>query len=90
MDQPTGLVADKIALHAGQRSIPGVADEGLAAHLEDIMSTPGTTLRSTPSGIPRKGWWDESTGTMIIREGNDGTFMQPSRGYDYFLEQVQE
>jgi hypothetical protein len=81
MDQPTGLVADKIALHANQRSIPGVDDEDLAEHLENIMSTPGTVFRSTPSGTPRMGWWDEATGTMVIREGNDGTFMQPERGY---------
>jgi RHS repeat-associated protein len=90
MDEPTGLVADKIALHAGQRSVPGVADEDLAEYLEDVMSTPGTTFRSTKSGTPRMGWWDGNTGTMIIREGNNGTFMQPGRGYDYFLEQAQQ
>jgi hypothetical protein len=90
MDQPADVVADKIALHAAQRSIPGVPDDELPEYLESVMSNPGTPLRSTPSGIPRMAWWDERTGTMIIREGNDGTFMQPDRGYDYFLEQVRQ
>lgn len=47
-------------------------------------------MRSTPSGTPRWAWWDDSTGTMLIREGENGTFMQPDRGYDYYLEQINE
>jgi pyocin large subunit-like protein len=52
------------------------------------MQNPGRRLRDTPGGSPRTGWWDPDTGTMVIREGNGGTFFQPDRGYDYFLEQV--
>ena len=54
------------------------------------MRQPGYRMRPTPSGTPRMGWWDPDTGTMVIREGNKGTFMQPDRGYDYFLEQIAE
>ncbi|MFC3494524.1 hypothetical protein [Glycomyces rhizosphaerae] len=83
-------VADRIAAHADQRSIPGVPDDQVADYIKNIMSVPGTKMRPTPSGTPRWGWWDPQTGTMIIREGNNGTFMQPSRKYEYYQEQVQE
>ncbi|WP_395983314.1 polymorphic toxin-type HINT domain-containing protein [Actinomadura sp. 9N407] len=85
------LIADKLALHANHRSIPGVPDEELAEYLEGIMrGTPGIKMRPSPSGTPRWAWWDSNTGTMVIREGNDGTFMQPDRGYQYFLDQINE
>jgi RHS repeat-associated protein len=84
-----GLVADKIALHVEERSIPGVAEADLPGHIEGVMrSSHGIKMRPTPSGTPRWGWWDGDTGTMIIREGNNGTFMQPSRGYQYFLDEI--
>jgi hypothetical protein len=83
-------VADRIAAHADQRSIPGVPEDQVADYIKNIMSVPGTKMRPTPSGTPRWGWWDESTNTMIIREGNNGTFMQPDRKYKYYQEQVQE
>ncbi|MBW5480872.1 type IV secretion protein Rhs [Streptomyces bambusae] len=83
------LVADKIAAHASQRSIAGVHPDDVAEYIEDTMrATPGIRMRNTPSGTPRWAWWDDPTQTMIIREGDNGTFMQPSRGYDYFLEQI--
>ncbi|AUG76437.1 hypothetical protein CFP65_1547 [Kitasatospora sp. MMS16-BH015] len=86
-----GYAADNIAAHATQRSIPGVDDLDVAEHLEDVMSrSPGYKMRDTPGGTPRWAWWDDSTGTMVIREGNTGTFMQPSRGEDYFWEQINE
>jgi RHS repeat-associated protein len=85
-----GEVADRIAEHAGNRSIPGVSDEDLPEYLENIMRTPGTKLRSTPGGNERTGWWDPDTGTMVIREGNGGTFFQPDRGYDSFLGEVRQ
>ncbi|MBW1601673.1 RHS domain-containing protein [Streptomyces sp. JJ66] len=85
------LVADTIAAHATHRGIPGVDDLDVAQHIEDVMlSEPGIRLRDTPTGIPRWAWWDHGTGTMIIREGDQGTFMQPSDGYEYFLKQVRE
>ncbi|MFJ5972750.1 polymorphic toxin-type HINT domain-containing protein [Streptomyces sp. NPDC093060] len=91
--QDPGLVADKIAAHATGRSIPGVADDDIAEFIEDTMrNAPGTRLRDTSNGTPRWGWWvgPSQGGTMIIREGNKGTFMQPGRGYAYYQEQVQE
>ncbi|WP_433327546.1 polymorphic toxin-type HINT domain-containing protein [Spirillospora sp. CA-294931] len=87
------VVADKIAAHGDEsgRGIPGVDDLDVAEHIEGIMrSRPGLKLRPTPGGTPRWAWWDPNTGTMIIREGDKGTFMQPDRGYDYFLEQLAE
>ncbi|XVQ12633.1 polymorphic toxin-type HINT domain-containing protein [Spirillospora sp. CA-255316] len=85
------LVADKIAMHANQRSIPGVPEEEVAEYLEGIMrGSPGYKLRPTPSGTPRWAWWDSRTGTMVIREGDGGTFMQPDRGHQYFLDQISE
>jgi hypothetical protein len=86
-----GLIADKIAEHAGQRSMPGVADEDLAGHLEDVMrANPGHRVRDTPNRVPRFVWWDADTGTIIIREGDRGTFMQPDNGYAYYLQQLNE
>ncbi|OEV03742.1 hypothetical protein AN219_37835 [Streptomyces nanshensis] len=88
-----GRVADTIAAHADEkgRSIPGVDDLDVPQHLEDVMSdTQGHRLRDTSSGIPRWGWWDDATDTMVIREGDNGTFMQPDDGHDYFLEQLRE
>ena len=35
-------------------------------------------------------WWDADTGTIIIREGDRGTFMQPDNGYAYYLQQLNE
>ncbi|MFE4967794.1 DUF6531 domain-containing protein [Streptomyces sp. NPDC056660] len=87
------LIADKIAAHGDikKRGIPGVDDLDVPEHLEDMMTgSPGLRMRSTPSGIPRFAWWDDATGTMLIREGDKGTFMQPDGGYDYFLKQLKE
>jgi hypothetical protein len=39
------------------------------------------------------GWWvgpHGKGGTLIVREGDQGTFMQPGTGYDYFKSQVAE
>ncbi|MEV0458108.1 hypothetical protein [Catellatospora methionotrophica] len=86
-----GLVADRIAEHAGQRGIPGVDDADMAGHLEDVMrANPGHRVRDTPNGTPRYVWWDPDTGTIIIREGDRGTFMQPDNGYAYYLQQLNE
>lgn len=86
-----GHVADTIAAHAGHRSIPGVDDLDVAEHIENVMTgSPGHRLRDTPNGTPRWGWWDGGTGTMVIREGDRGTFMQPTDGHDYFLRQLNE
>lgn len=89
---PPEVVADKIAEHGARkdRSIPGVADADLPEYIEKIIETPGYRLRDTPSGTPRMGWWDEETGTMIIREGNNGTFFQPDEGYEYFRKELAE
>ncbi|MEW2221729.1 RHS repeat-associated core domain-containing protein, partial [Streptomyces sp. NPDC006990] len=89
------LVADTIAAHASHRSIPGVDDLDVPEHLEDVMrGSPGYRLRDGQSrdgnAVPRWAWWDDATGTMIIREGDQGTFMQPSRGHDYFMDQLNE
>ncbi|MEU6284135.1 DUF6531 domain-containing protein [Streptomyces sp. NPDC047028] len=87
------LIADKIAAHGDikKRGIPGVDDLDVPEHLEDMMTgSPGLRMRSTPSGTPRFAWWDDATGTMLIREGDKGTFMQPDDGYDYFLKQLKE
>lgn len=87
------MIADKIAAHGDikKRGIPGVDDLDVAEHLEDLMTgSPGIRMRSTPSGIPRFAWWDDATGTMLIREGDNGTFMQPDGGYEYFLKQLKE
>lgn len=95
-DDPNGTnltdqqVAEKIGAHADQRSIPGVPDDQAVDYIKNIMSVPGTPMRSTPSGTPRWGWWDPERGVMIIREGNNGTFMKPSRGYEYYQEQINE
>lgn len=88
-DDPA-LVADKIAAHATDKEIPGVDNADVPQYLENIMRRPGYKVRSTPNGTPRMIWWDTDTGTMVIREGNRGTFMQPDRGYAYFLEQIAE
>ncbi|MBZ6086989.1 hypothetical protein KVH02_01465 [Streptomyces olivaceus] len=85
------LVADKIAAHADLkgRQIPGVDDLDVPEYLEDVMAgSHGLRLRSSSGGSPRFTWWDDATNTMVIREGDAGTFMQPSRGYEYFLEQL--
>ncbi|SEF06632.1 RHS repeat-associated core domain-containing protein [Streptomyces sp. Ag109_O5-10] len=87
------LIADKIAAHGDikKRGIPGVDDLDVPEHLEDMMiGSPGLRMRSTPSGVPRFAWWDDATGTMLIREGDKGTFMQPDDGYEYFLKQLKE
>lgn len=87
------MVADKIAAHADikGRTIPGVDDLDVPEYLEDMMSnSQGVRMRSTASGTPRWAWWDDETGTMLIREGDNGTFMQPDRGYQYYLEQINE
>ncbi|MDT9700845.1 DUF6531 domain-containing protein [Streptomyces sp. P17] len=87
------LIADKIAAHGDikKRGIPGVDDLDVPEHLEDLMTgSPGIRMRSTPSGIPRFAWWDDATGTMLIREGDNGTFMQPDGGYEYFMKQLKE
>jgi len=86
-----GVVADTIAAHAGHRSIPGVDELDTAGHLEDVMSkSHGYRLRDGGNGAPRWAWWDDDTGTMVIREGDKGTFMQPGRGHDYFMDQLRE
>ncbi|MFF9807079.1 hypothetical protein ACF1G5_18525 [Streptomyces coeruleorubidus] len=87
------MIADKIAAHGDikKRGIPGVDDLDVPEYLEDMMTgSPGLRMRSTPSGIPRFAWWDDATGTMLIREGDNGTFMQPDGGYEYFLKQLKE
>ncbi|WP_369261328.1 DUF6531 domain-containing protein [Streptomyces sp. R35] len=87
------MLADKIAAHGDikNRGIPGVDDLDVPEHLEDLMTnTPGIRMRSTTSGNARFAWWDDATGTMLIREGDNGTFMQPDDGYEYFLKQLKE
>lgn len=87
------MIADKIAAHGDikKRGIPGVDDLDVPEYLEDMMTgSQGLRMRSTPSGIPRFAWWDDATGTMLIREGDNGTFMQPDGGYEYFLKQLKE
>ncbi|WP_052443309.1 DUF6531 domain-containing protein [Streptacidiphilus neutrinimicus] len=87
------LIADWIAAHGdiNHRGIPGVDDLDVAEHIEDMMGAgPGIRLRDTPSGTKRWAWWDDSTGTILIREGDHGTFMQPTRGYDYYKDQLNE
>ncbi|MEW1686951.1 putative T7SS-secreted protein [Streptomyces sp. NPDC091263] len=87
------MLADKIAAHGdiNKRGIPGVQDVDIPEYLEDMMTAkPGIKMRDTPSGNPRWAWWDDPTGTMLIREGSNGTFMQPSDGYSYYLRQLQE
>ncbi|MFD4524761.1 DUF6531 domain-containing protein [Streptomyces sp. NPDC058470] len=87
------MLADKIAAHGDikNRGIPGVDDLDVAEHLEDLMTnTQGIRMRSTTSGNARFAWWDDATGTMLIREGENGTFMQPDDGYEYFLKQLKE
>ncbi|MEY2242870.1 DUF6531 domain-containing protein [Streptomyces sp. BF23-18] len=87
------MLADKIAAHGDikNRGIPGVDDLDVPEHLEDLMTnSPGIRMRSTTSGNPRFAWWDDATGTMLIREGDNGTFMQPDDGYEYFLKQLKE
>ncbi|MEE1808465.1 putative T7SS-secreted protein [Streptomyces sp. BE133] len=88
-----GMLADKIAAHGdiNRRGIPGVQDLDVPEYLEDMMTAkPGIKMRDTPSGIPRWAWWDDQTGTMLIREGSNGTFMQPSGGHSYYMRQLQE
>lgn len=87
------MIADKIAAHGDikKRGIPGVDDLDVPEYLEDMLTgSQGLRMRSTPSGIPRFAWWDDATGTMLIREGDNGTFMQPDGGYEYFLKQLKE
>ncbi|MEC4014877.1 putative T7SS-secreted protein [Streptomyces sp. H27-D2] len=87
------MLADKIAAHGdiNNRGIPGVDDLDVPEHLEDLMTNaPGIKMRDTPSGTPRWTWWDDTSGTMLIREGSNGTFMQPGSGYEYFLKQLRE
>ncbi|MFF3781132.1 putative T7SS-secreted protein [Streptomyces sp. NPDC001933] len=88
-----GRLADKIAAHGdiNGRGIPGVDDLDVPEYLEDMMTaSPGIKMRDTPSGTPRWAWWDHQTGTMLIREGSNGTFMQPGDGYSYYMRQLQE
>jgi RHS repeat-associated protein len=88
-----GTLADRIAAHGdiNNRGIPGVDDLDVPEHLENVMrNSHGVKLRSTPSGTPRWIWWDDETGTVIIREGNNGTFFQPDTGYEYYLKQLRE
>ncbi|WP_067804293.1 hypothetical protein [Nocardia beijingensis] len=87
---PPEVVADRIAEHAGHRSVPGVDDDDLPEYIEKTIENPGYRLRDTPNGTPRMGWWDEETGTVIIREGNNGTFFQPDEGYEYFKKLLAE
>ncbi|MFD5779812.1 putative T7SS-secreted protein [Streptomyces sp. NPDC126933] len=88
-----GMLADKIAAHGdiNRRGIPGVQDMDVPEYLEDMMTArPGIKMRDTPSGTPRWAWWDDPTGTMLIREGSNGTFMQPGDGHSYYMRQLQE
>ncbi|WP_333767491.1 hypothetical protein [Streptomyces sp. IBSBF 2435] len=84
------VVADRIVNHAPGRDIPGVEEEDLPEYLENIMNKPGYRLRPTPNSSPRMAWWDEDTQTVVIREGNGGTFFQPSDGYPYFAKLLLE
>ncbi|MFE6159176.1 RHS repeat-associated core domain-containing protein [Streptomyces sp. NPDC056486] len=87
------MLADKIAAHGdiNSRGIKDVDDLDVAEHLENMMTnTPGIRMRSTTSGNARFAWWDDASGTMLIREGDNGTFMQPDDGYAYFLQQLKE
>lgn len=87
------MLADKIAAHGdiNRRGIPGVQDLDVPEYLEDMMTAkPGIKMRDTPSGTPRWAWWDDWTGAMLIREGSNGTFMQPSDGHSYYMRQLQE
>lgn len=87
------MLADKIAAHGdiNKRGIPGIDDLDVPEYLEDMMTAkPGIKMRDSPSGNHRWAWWDEASKTMLIREGSNGTFMQPSDGYSYFLRQLKE
>ncbi|MET7366450.1 putative T7SS-secreted protein [Streptomyces sp. NPDC005566] len=87
------MLADKIAAHGdiNKRGIPGIDDLDVPEYLEDMMTAkPGIKMRDSPSGNHRWAWWDEASKTMLIREGSNGTFMQPSDGYNYFMRQLQE
>jgi len=35
-------------------------------------------------------WWDPTTETVVIHEGNGGTFFQPGDGYAYFAKIITE
>lgn len=87
---PREVVADRIVEHAGDRSIPGVDDADLPEYVEDVMAGPGYRLRDSPGGNPRVAWWDDETGTVVIREGDNGTYFQPSEGHDYFKRLLNE
>ena len=89
------LVAKVIADHARGRTIPGVRDNEIPQYLEEVLRGPGYRLRSTATGKPRMAWWIPSVsgtdhGTIVIRTGDGGTFMQPQQGRDYLLEQVRQ
>lgn len=84
------VTADRIVNHAPDRNIPGVSEDDLPEYLQNIMERPGYRLRPTPGGTPRMAWWDSDTGTVVIREGNGGTFLQPTGGYGYFLKLISE
>lgn len=94
-----GLTADKISSHNDKngedgveahenRSIRGVDDADLPEYLENIMRGPGYRLRSTGGGKARMAWWDQSTKTIVIRNGNSGTFFRSS--WAAFVSQVAE
>jgi hypothetical protein len=88
------VVADRIATHIGKpghaHKIPDVPDEEVPEYIEHIISQDGYRLRDSPNGYPRMAWWDPKTGTIIIRNGNDGSTFIPKEGYKYFVEQVLE
>jgi RHS repeat-associated protein len=77
-------VADVIAQHA-EHEIPGVTEQELPDYVRKVMSQPGYNLRDG-----RTAWWDPGKGAVVIREGNGGTVMVPSRGYAYFQDLIQE
>ncbi|MGQ4516453.1 WXG100-like domain-containing protein [Streptomyces sp. DW26H14] len=89
-DDDADITADRMVNHAPGRSVPGVDEDDLPEYLENTMRRPGYRLRPTPGGSPRMAWWDADTGTVVIREGGGGTFMQPSAGYSYFLKLIGE
>ena len=89
------LIAEEISgghaftKHVIQRGeFPGLSQQQFQRHIQNILNNP-TEIKLLTRG--RVAYWDQKTGTVIIRnplQGDGGTAFRPTAGYDYFLKEL--
>jgi hypothetical protein len=68
----------------GTHYISGVSPDNYVSYIDGILDgdTPGVETRYLSGG--RVGYYDPSTGVVIIEDGDSGTFLTPGDGKEYF------